>query len=134
MKAKYLFYLTTAFYLLVSCNRTSDDLDPAFRTNKTFIVLYGGPFCGSITYRDRIGNDLNSAIDSLVKLRILLLEGLTAEEYYIDKEMITVDFNYDDRKFYSIGFRRKNNDMYIFSISDVIDSNGNCFNILWCDD
>jgi hypothetical protein len=99
--------------------------------DKTFNILHGP--CGSIIYQDRIGKDFDSALDSLIK-KMIPYHGLSQIEYYIDSEMITVDFNYDDRKFYSIGFRRKANDMYIFAISHVIDSNGNCFNILWCDD
>ena len=57
-----------------------------------------------------------------------------ADGYYIDKDTISVDFKYDDRLFISHGFRRLKDNQYIFSIVDVIDSNGNYFIINWCDD
>ena len=100
-----------------------------FNDNKTFNIIYGA--CGSIMYDSRFGNDFDSALDSLIKHNELFIGG---REYYIEKEMMTIDFNYDDRTFYSIGFIDNVQNFHIFALTDVLDSNGNYFVILWCED
>jgi hypothetical protein len=70
-----------------------------FNENKTFKIIHGA--CGSIMYIERIGNDFDSALDSLIKRREPIISTNTwVEEYYIEKETMTIDFNYDDRTFY----------------------------------
>ncbi|MDR1981211.1 MAG: hypothetical protein LBQ39_06300 [Tannerellaceae bacterium] len=103
-----------------------------FEGVKTFGIIHGP--CGTITYQNRIGNDFSQALDSLIKLDKPFLEGLTSDEYYVEKETVTVDFNYDDRLFSAIGFRRIKDGVYIFSLSSVLDSKGNHFVINWCED
>ena len=100
-----------------------------FNENKTFKIIHGA--CGSIMYDSRFGNDFDSALDSLIKHNELFIGG---REYYIEKEKMTIDFNYDNRDFYSISFIDKVQNFHIFSLSDVIDNNGNHFFILWCED
>ena len=102
-----------------------------FKENKIFKIIHGEA-CGSIMYHARIGNNFNSALDSLIELqKPTILANTWVEEYYIEKEVMTIDFNYDNRMFYSIGFKDKARDFYIFSLHDVIDNNGNHFVILW---
>jgi hypothetical protein len=104
-----------------------------FDENKTFKIINGA--CGSIMYQGRISSDFDSALDSLVKKREPIIFANTwVEEYYIEKEIMAIEFNYDDRAFYSIGFIDKKRNFHIFSLTDVIDSKGNYFNILWCED
>ena len=127
--------------LLTSCNESvfenNKNLkfseDPALKKNQVFKIIKGP--CGDIRYESRIGQDYESALDSLVKKRMSFLNAETnADGYYIDKDTISVDFKYDNRLFIAHGFRRQKDNQYIFSIADVIDSNGNYFIINWCDD
>jgi hypothetical protein len=75
-------------YYLRSWYCPEDSETPAIREEiifeevKTFGIIHGP--CGTITYQDRIGNDFSQALDSLVKLKKLFLEGLARDEYYID--------------------------------------------------
>jgi hypothetical protein len=118
------------------CPEDSETLDileeTIFKETKTFKIIQGP--CGTITYQNRIGTDFNQALDSIIILKKPFLEGLTSDEYYIDKETVSVDFENDDRTFIAIGFRRIKDDIYIFSVSSVLDSKGNHFVINWCED
>lgn len=117
--------------LFFACDENSEE--SMFYENKTFPIIHGA--CGSIMYQGRIGNNFDSALDSLIKRREPMIYANTwVKEYYIEKETMTIDFNYDNRMFYSIGFIDKVQKIHIFSLSDVIDSNGNYFTILWCED
>jgi hypothetical protein len=93
--------------------------EPFFNDNKTFRVNKGA---ATITYICRIGNDFESALDSLIRERELLLTGQPAysgQGYNIDKEKINVDFSYDSREFILLTFIDK---AYIYNvlISDVV--------------
>ncbi|MDR1793616.1 MAG: hypothetical protein LBR36_09325 [Bacteroidales bacterium] len=55
-------------------------------------------------------------------------------EYYIEKDTVYVDFKDDDRIFVLIGFRRQDNNQYVFSTSDAIDNLGYHYAIYWCED
>ena len=55
--------------------------------------------CEYIVYRAKIGNDLETALDSLEKSGAFLTNG---REYYLKTEIITVAFYKDDRTFYDI--------------------------------
>ncbi len=127
--------------VLTSCNESmfenNENLkfseDPILKKNQIFKITKGP--CGDIRYESKIGQDYELALDSLVKHRMSILNAETnGEGYYIDKDTISVDFKYDDRLFIAHGFRRVKDNQYIFSISDVIDSNGNYFIINWCED
>jgi hypothetical protein len=98
----------------------------------TYKVLQGGP-CGSITYWHNFGNDYDSALEGLIKWEEEHLTQSELANYYVDAEIITVDFNDDDRVFYYVTFRKKKNDTHITSGS-VLDSYGNHYYINWCDD
>ncbi len=64
--------------------------------------------CGTLTFKDKIGNDINSASDSLEILRQELLTGgcpgRPCHNYYIEKRKIEVNFNKDRRDFYGFIF------------------------------
>ena len=85
----------------------------------------------SIVYQSKIGEDLGTALDSLVKLRTHLING---KDYYIKKENLTVDFRTDNRLFYLIHFIDANfpyGDSYevVLFLPDVLDSQGNHYRI-----
>ena len=83
-------------------NDTDMQEESIFKENKTFKIIHGA--CGTIMYQGRIGNDFDSALDLLIKLREPTIFANTwVEEYYTEKEVMTIEFNYDDRTFYSIG-------------------------------
>ncbi|MDR2962101.1 MAG: hypothetical protein LBU90_00445 [Bacteroidales bacterium] len=114
-----------------SCKKIEDD--PIFDTNKTFKIIHGA--CGKIIYKGRIGNDFDLAMDSLIKLQeSAILSTTWSKGYYVEKKILTIDFTYDNRTFYSIGFLDKVQNFPIFSLTDVLDSNGNYFVIHWCED
>ena len=103
--------------------------EPFFNDNKTFRVKGAS----TITYICRIGNDFESALDSLIRKYEPLLTTLATEGHYsgqgynIDKEKINVDFSYDSREFILLTFIDKAN-IYQILISDVvIDEKGNFF-------
>jgi hypothetical protein len=123
------YYLRTYY-----CPNENDLQEEAiFNENKIFSIIHGA--CGSIMYQSRIGNNFDSALDSLIKRREPAIFANTwVEEYYTEKKIMTIDFNYDGRAFYSIGFMDKSQGFHIFSLTDVIDSEGNYFAILWCED
>ena len=114
---------------------TSPDLtqiiqeEPFFNNNKTFRVK--GEV--TITYICRIGNDFESALDSLIRKYEPRFTTWATEGYYsgqgynIDKQKINVDFSYDSREFILLTFIDKAN-IYQILISDVvIDEKGNFF-------
>ena len=117
---------------------TSPDLtqiiqeEPFFNNNKTFRVKGG-----TITYICRIGNDFESALDSLIREREPLLTGQPAysgQGYDIDKEKIKVDFSYDSREFILLTFIDKANIYNLLCTGDVIDEKGNYFRFIWLED
>ena len=118
---------------------TSPDLtqiiqeEPFFNNNKTFRVKGGF----TITYICRIGNDFESALDSLIREREPLLTGQPAysgQGYDIDKEKIKVDFSYDSREFILLTFIDKANIYNLLCTGDVIDEKGNYFRFIWLED
>ena len=107
--------------------------EPFFNDNKTFRVK--GAF--TITYICRIGNDFESALDSLIREREPLLTGQPAysgQGYDIDKEKIKVDFSYDSREFILLTFIDKANIYNLLCTGDVIDEKGNYFRFIWLED
>ena len=108
-----------------------------FSENKTFTVDNG---CTTITYQNRIGNDFESALDSLIKkydpiLNTLATEGhYSGEGYNINKEKINVNFCFDNREFKLLTFTDKANIYQILFSGDVIDDNGNYFRLIECED
>jgi len=95
--------------------------------NKRFFSTKGGCEATgykSIMYEGRIGNDFDSALDSLIKLE---------KQYNFDSigKIIAIDFEYDDRLFYLINFIFRPSITVPFY---VIDSRGNYFYVGFCDD
>lgn len=103
-----------------------------FSENKTFTI--GG---GTIVYQSRIGNDFDSALDSLIREREPLLTGqpsYSGQGYNIDKKKINVDFRYDSREFILLTFIDKANIYNLLCTGDVIDERGNYFRVIWGED
>lgn len=108
--------------------------EPFFNENKTFTVDKGGT---KITYICRIGNDFDSALDSLIRKREPLLTGqpsYSGQGYNIDKKKINVDFSYDSREFILLTFIDKANIYNLLCTGDVIDEKGNFFRFIWPED
>lgn len=111
--------------------------EPFFNDNKTFRVNKSG---AKITYLCRIGNDFESALDSLIRKYEPLLTTLATEGHYsgqgynIDKKKINVDFSYDSREFILLTFIDKANIYNLLCTGDVIDEKGNYFGIIWPED
>jgi hypothetical protein len=107
--------------------------ETVFENNKVFNIRGGCetmPY-KSIIYVSRLGNDFDSALDSLIKLKEQT-NTVSIENCYIETEMITIDFSCDDRLFYIIGFMDSIKHFYVSL--DVIDNKGNYFDIIWCED
>ena len=105
--------------------------EPFFNENKTFTVDKGGT---KITYICRIGNDFDSALDSLIREREPLLTGqpsYSGQGYNVDKKKINVDFSYDSREFILLTFIDKANIYNLLCTGDVIDEKGNFFRFIW---
>jgi len=54
------------------------------------------------------------------------------DDFFIEEVEMEVDFYDSNREFKGIKFLRPGNQTLIFSMSDVLDSNGNYFCIIWC--
>ena len=108
-----------------------------FKENKTFTIGNGGSY---ILYQSKIGNDYESALDSLINkyepvLKILATEGhYSGEGFNIDKEKVNVNFSYDSREFILLTFTDKANIYQILFSHDVVDEKGNYFRLIECED
>jgi hypothetical protein len=104
--------------------------------NTQYEILSGA--CGTLTFKDKIGNDINSASDSLEILQQELLTGgcpgNPCHNYNIEKRIIEVNFNKDRRDFYGFIFKDSTNNLSLFAMSDVLDTEGNYYFISWCSD
>ncbi len=131
------------FVVAASCSEESPapdeknliEKESIFETVDKFDIIKGP--CGKIEYIDRIGNNFDSALDSLLKIVVPIVTNcpdINCSDYTIEKDTIEVDFSHDNRMFISIAFKDKDNYMHISSINDVLDINGNYFNVMWCDD
>ena len=111
--------------------------EPFFNENKT-LTLYNS--WATITYQCRIGNDFDSALDSLIRKYEPYLTTLATEGHYsgqglnIDKKKIDVDFSYDSREFILLTFIDKANNYNYLITGNVIDEKGNYFRIHWPED
>lgn len=90
--------------------------------------------CICIKYKDKIGSDFNSALDSLKRwyepiFNVLATEGhYSGEGYFVEKEKINVDFTEDNRSFFLLTFRDSVSIFNLIAIHDVIDEKGNHYN------
>lgn len=111
--------------------------EPFFNENKTFTVDKGGT---KITYICRIGNDFDSALDSLIRRYEPILNTAVIELHYsgegliIDKQKINVDFSYDNRSFVLLTISDKANIYRVLFTSDVIDEKGNYYTLICPED
>jgi hypothetical protein len=74
---------------------------------------------------DKIGNDFNSALDSLMILHQQFLNG---NQYYVEVDTLKIDFDSDKREFMNIVFKDAWNNRSF--LSDVIDSYGYIYRII----
>ena len=130
------YYYHRSWYSSEEENKADMQEEPLFKENQTFTIGNGG---SSIMYLGKIGNDFESALDSLTRKREPMLNALAkmgsySGEYTIDKKKIDVDFSYDSRDFILLTFIDKTNNFHIFSSVDVIDEKGNYFGLKWADD
>ena len=130
------YYYHRSWYSSEEENKADMQEEPLFKENQTFTIGNGG---SSIMYLGKIGNDFESALDSLTRKREPMLNALAkmgsySGEYNIDKKKIDVDFSYDSRDFILLTFIDKTNNFPIFSSVDVIDEKGNYFGLIWPED
>ena len=93
-----------------------------------FDIISGG--CGSIAFVDQIGSDFNTALDSLIAIRAAMI----GVDYDVEEVPMEIEFHDDNRVFKGIKFIRASDHIMIFGMSDVLDSYGNYYMIIWCPD
>ncbi|GHV36515.1 hypothetical protein FACS1894178_7840 [Bacteroidia bacterium] len=98
--------------LFVACDKDSENLP-----DLTTIGIKERP-CETLEYIGRIGNDFDTALDSLRRLKNISSE--------IIKEPLEVLFDYDNRQFFGITY----GDCGVYS--DVLDTKGNYYLRTWC--
>ena len=123
--------------LFVACNNVTGEDNPVISPN---LEIQEEPFTiggGTIIYKSRIGDDFDSALDSLLNRYEPILNTLATEGHYsgegliIDKKKINVDFSYDNRAFVLLTFIDKANIYQYLFTGDVIDEKGNYFRVIW---
>lgn len=123
--------------LTLSCKyEDSVNQKPEEQIVNQYEILSGA--CGTIIFIDKIGNDLDTSLDSLKVLRENFLIGGCPDNpchtYYIEKIDFEVNFDIDNREFYGIKFIDSTSNSLIFAMHDVIDTKGNLYFIEWCPD
>ena len=118
------FILLFGLAVLFSCESTDDDAN-GVTDNGTYKCDVG-----YITLRARIGEDLDSALDSLLKVKTVLSDT----PYVVVPEALNVEYIADDRCFYTITFKREENGANLQSPSDVLDTKGNWYLLSWLED
>jgi hypothetical protein len=121
MKAVVVFF---SLCFLIACNK-----EETWKSNPDNLHIIHGP-CGELVFKGKIGNDFAIALDSLLKSN----EWFLPQNYCVEKDTITVDFNDDNRLFISIAYKDANCELHIASISDVLDTQGNYYRVRWCED
>jgi hypothetical protein len=113
--------IVLALIISAGCEKTNPDMDG-------YRILSGA--AGTLSFVDSIGTGFSTALDSLIILRELFID----DDYYIEEVELEVDFPDASREFKGIKFLRPGNHTLIFSMSDVLDSNGNYYYIIWYPD
>ena len=113
--------IVLALIISAGCEKTNPDMDG-------YRILSGA--AGTLSFVDSIGTGFSTALDSLIILR----ESFIDDDYYIEEVELEVDFFDASREFKGIKFLRPGNHTLIFSMSDVLDSNGNYYYIIWYPD
>ena len=89
--------------------------------------------CGCVIFQAKIGNDFDSALDSLKILNtsILIELGTTGfysgKGYFIEKEKVNVDFTNDDRDFFYVRFVDSVITYRYLIENDILDEKGNYY-------
>ena len=89
--------------------------------------------CGCVILKGKIGNDFDTALDSLKryyepKFNVLETEGhYSGKGYFVRKEKLNVDFVDDDRDFFWLTFIDSVNIYRYIATWDVIDEKGNYY-------
>ena len=111
-------------------NESKIEEEAIFENNKIFTIQS----CTKIIYENRIGNDFDSALDSLKIMYEQTLEHYGEDGYYVEKEKIDVIFCHDNRDFFLLTFIDKTNIHNLILTSIVIDEKGNLFYVRYCED
>lgn len=117
-KAIILLIATVAF--LAACERAGDSKG---------IYCFGA---GYIKYEATIGYDFESALDSLIK--VIPFNRLYDRPYYIDSEILNrdrIDYPSNDRDFYMIIVKDSITGLNLSSPSNVLDTKGDWYKIIW---
>ena len=85
---------------------------------------------GYIRYEATIGDDFDSALDSLLKKIVYR----PAEPYIVVPEPINVVYPTNDRSFYLIAFKDTVDRVYLQSPMDVLDTKGCWYSVIWGED
>ena len=89
--------------------------------------------CGCVLFQSKIGNDFDSALDSLKILNESILIELettgfySGKGYFIEKERAMVDFSNDDRIFFYISFIDSVITYRHLIWGDILDEKGNYY-------
>jgi hypothetical protein len=89
--------------------------------------------CVCIKFKGKIGNDYDSALDSLKRwyepcFQRLIAEGnYSGEGYFVEKVKINVDFTEDDRNFFRLTFTDSVSIRNHIASFDVLDEKGNYY-------
>ena len=95
-----------------------------------------GKFNERLEFVGKIGDNFDSALDSLQRKYEPWFCGLVAEGHYsgegyiISKEKMNVDFSYDDRDFILLTFIDKSNQYNYLITGDVLDGRGNYYRLV----
>ncbi|MCR4829360.1 MAG: hypothetical protein K5864_07860 [Bacteroidales bacterium] len=119
---KNIFFFLVITSIIVACE--SDD-------DSNGIYSFGA---GYIKYEATIGHDFDSALDSL--LMVVPYDQLfNSVPYYIDPEPLDrVNYPTNDRSFYMITVKDSMNGLYLCSPSNVLDTKGDWYKIVWGED
>ena len=112
----------TIIVLLFACEEKDDSKE---------LYSFGA---GYIKYEATIGNDFDSALDSLLKV-VSYDQIFQNNPYYIDSELMDrVNYPTNDRSFYMIIVKDSTNGLYLGSPRDALDSKGCWYTIIWGED
>ncbi len=118
MKIKHVILIFPLIFLS-SCSREKDTVG---------LYRWGGG--GYIEYKETIGYDFDSAFDSLLRRDLFRPQ----EPYIIVPEPVTVEYPDDDRVFFWIAFKDTTGRYYLASPSNVLDTKGCWYRILFPED
>ena len=82
---------------------------------------------GYIKYEATLGEDLDSALDSL----LTVIDYRPADTHIVATELVEVDYPDDDRLFYWVAFKDTNKRTYLQSPKDVLDTKGCWYKMFW---